>query len=307
MKEFFVLGRSIAHSCSPQMHRAAFDRMGLAWRYGRQDLDDPSLARDLIDSREYAGANVTMPYKPLALELADVVDVSARLAGGANVLSVKDGALFAYNVDGIGAVDSVRAQGVSLEGRRVVVCGTGPTSLAILHAAAAAGAAEAMLLGRNAARARESLDAYLSRLASVAGMSQGGLPQCLFSYRDVREVASSTRFSAGDYSSCADAVSVSDLVFDATPLGMSPGDPTPFDGSLLRSGQVVFDVVYGHGMTSLASAAGRAGCRFFDGEGMLAAQAVASELIWLDHQGVPLTLPPREMFALMKEAAGFQC
>lgn len=58
---------------------------------------------------------------------------SATLAHGANVLVNKDGALIAYNTDGQGCVAYLERAGVDFRGASVVVCGTGPTSLSILH------------------------------------------------------------------------------------------------------------------------------------------------------------------------------
>ena len=53
----------------------------------------------------------------------------------------------------------------------------------------------------------------------------------------------------------------------ATPLGMKPKDPAPFDTDLLSCGQTVFDVVYGHGETALIAAARATGCAAYDGAG----------------------------------------
>lgn len=305
-ERFFVLGKGIDHSCSPVMHNALFERMGLPWSYGKRDIADVEEARCLVASREYLGMNVTMPYKPLALEMADRACPSARMAGGANVLSLEDGVLRAYNVDGIGAVDWLRMQGVSFDGASVVVCGTGPTSMAILHACAAAGAEKATLAGRSAVRALDSLERYRGELGK-ASCGNEGFPRGVFENRGLREVFETVEFESGDYTSASEAIACADVILDATPLGMQPGDPAPFDISLLRPDQIVFDVVYGHGKTALAKACEDVGCRFVDGEGMLAAQAVAGELIWLERQNIPTSLPPHEMFDLMANAAGFQC
>lgn len=305
-EQYFVLGKGIGHSRSPVMHRAVFSQMGLGWRYGKRDVSDAEEARRLISSRKYLGMNVTMPYKPLAMEMADVVCASARMAGGANVLSIEDGVLYAYNVDGVGALDWLRMRGVHFEDSSVAVCGTGPTSLAILHASAAAGASRVCLIGRDEGRTRRALDKYLREL-SIAARKGSPFPEGAFRNRSLSEVADSVEFLSADYASGSASIAEADVIVDATPLGMSAGDPAPFDVRLLGKGQTVFDVVYGHGQTALAKACEEAGCDFVDGEGMLASQAVAGDLIWFRHQNVPASLPPREMFDLMTKAAGFQC
>ena len=93
---------------------------------------------------------------------------------------------------------------------------------------------------------------------------------------------------------------------------MKAGDPAPFDTTLLSADQTVFDVVYGHGETALARAARAAGCRFFDGAGMLVGQAVVTVCILRDITGTPVIecynksdVAEDELFRLMADAAGF--
>ena len=86
---------------------------------------------------------------------------------------------------------------------------------------------------------------------------------------------------------------------------MREGDPAPFDTSLLSAGQVVFDVVYGHGTTALMSAAREAGCTAYDGAGMLVAQAVVTLNIVSDVVGVEVDLTFDELFDIMARAAAF--
>jgi shikimate dehydrogenase len=66
-----------------------------------------------------------------------------------------------------------------------------------------------------------------------------------------------------------------DLVVNATPLGMSPGDPLPFDSERIEPGALVGDVVLGAAMTPLLRAAARRGCRTLVGTDMLFEQIPA--------------------------------
>lgn len=88
---------------------------------------------------------------------------------------------------------------------------------------------------------------------------------------------------------------------------MKAGDLAPFDTALLSAGQTVFDVVYGHGETAAGPGRPRAaGCRFFDGAGMLVGQAVVTVGILRDITSeAALDIPEDELFALMAQAAGF--
>lgn len=280
--QLFVLGHPVGHSKSPAMHNAAYRALGLDWEYGFADCASEGEARAFLARRDWVGLNITMPWKPLALGAATRASEAARLAGGANVLVRRGEELLADNTDGAGCVAYLRRRGVEFDGARAVVCGTGPTSLSIMHAVAAAGAARVVLLGRDAGKAERALAAYRG--------------QC----------GGATELVAGAYSQRSDDIEAADVILDATPLGMKPGDPAPFDTALLSPRQAVFDVVYGHGETALLAAARAAGCAAYDGSGMLVAQAVETvrDLVtWLD---VPVDLESADLFVTMSAAAGFE-
>lgn len=284
LKNLYVLGHPVAHSKSPVMHNAAYRSLGLNWEYGLADCPTRADAEALLTRHDWLALNITMPYKPLAFEAASWHSMESRLAEGANVLVRRGEELLADNTDGKGCVSYLLRMGVVFEDACVVVCGTGPTSLAIMHAAARANAAQVALLGRDEAKAADVLGDYRSRAADS----------------DVR-----CAFESGSYATSADLVEGADIILDATPLGMLPGDPAPFDVGLLSAGQTVFDVVYGHGETALLAAAREAGCSAYDGAGMLVAQAVETvhDIVnWLD---VDVSAESVDLFAIMAEAAGF--
>lgn len=305
-EKLYVLGHPVAHSKSPVMYNAVYPRLGLNWHYGLMDCATVEEAEAFLKARDFLSINITMPYKPHALAAATSCAASAKLAKGANVLVRKGEALIAYNTDGQGCVSYLERCGVSFNGARVVVCGTGPTSLAILHAAAQAGAAEVALLGRDAAKAQAVLDEYLHLFGQLA-QAAFDLPAPNEKHRSFRETFEQTAFAAGSYAGEQGRIAAADVIVDATPLGMNPGDPAAFDTSLLHEGQTVFDVVYGHGETALAKAAREAGVRFIDGPGMLVGQAVATVRIVCDLAGVDCPLSDDEIFAVMAQAAEFDC
>ena len=300
MEKLYVLGTPVAHSKSPAMHNALYRELGLDWAYELMDCPDEADALAFLSMGDFLGINITMPYKPRAFRRADRADSSAVLAQGANVLVWEPGEgglgekqLAAYNMDGYGCVRYLEREGVSFGGARVVVCGTGPTSLAILHASIVAGASSVALLGRDAERTRRVYEGWASRAAQTADGD---------AVARVDAVATS-------YGEAAGAIADATLIVDATPLGMKPGDPAPFDTSLLKGEATVFDVVYGHGETALAAAAREAGCAFLNGEGMLVGQAVLGAEKFLAAGGA---LPEGDLdfdraFRTMARAAGFTC
>lgn len=306
MEKLYVLGHPVGHSKSPAMHNAAYRALGLDWSYGLADIADEDEARAFLTTRAWRAVNVTMPWKPLALALASAdaaadagadaaaTSDAARLAKGANVLVNWDGRLHADNTDGKGCVAFLRRCGVGFSGARVAVCGTGPTSLAIMHACADAGVAHVALLGRDASKAQHVLDDYLQRAQQDAGATATG-----------EAPANATAFAASSYDAGLELLARATLVVDATPLGMKASDPAPFDTRVLSAGQHVFDVVYGHGKTALVRAAHAAGCRTYDGAGMLVAQAVETVRDIADVTGAFEIPADLDLFAIMASAAGF--
>ena len=286
-EQLFVLGHPVSHSKSPVMHNAAYAALGLPWHYGLADCANQAEAQDFIAHGGWLALNVTMPYKPLALECAGRASAAAQLAHGANVLVRHGGELHADNVDGAGCVAFLKRCDAGPEGLRVAICGTGPTSLSIMHACIQAGAAHVSLLGRDAGRAKAAVDAYVQQAVCIPGLSLRA------------------KIASGSYADGSALLSKADIIVDATPLGMNEGDPAPFDTALLSAGQTVMDVVYGHGVTALVAAARAAGCAVFDGAGMLVGQAVETVRVVAELTGLFAMPDDLDLFAIMSQAAGF--
>ena len=303
-EHLYLLGHPIAHSLSPAMYNAVYERLGLPWRYELADCATEDEARAFLDARDFLSINITTPYKPLAFAAATAKAATAKLALGANVLVKKGNALIGFNTDGQGCVSYLERTGFSFAGKRVAVCGTGPTALSILHAGAVAGADVVMLVGRDKERSRSVLESYVERFGLLANATVD-LPAAQAHHRSFRTAYERTTFKFGSYTTSTKALAAVDLVVNATPLGMNEGDDAPFDTALLRVGQTVFDAVYGHGETALVQAARAAGCTVHDGAGMLVAQAVATVHAVCDLAEVDVSLSDDELFALMADAAHF--
>ncbi|MGX6449524.1 shikimate dehydrogenase family protein, partial [Patulibacter sp. S7RM1-6] len=126
-----MAGWPVAHSRSPVMQRAALRALGLpAWSYELLPLA-PDAAADALRALPragFAGANVTIPHKHVALEVADVATPAAREIGAANTLTVlEDGTLEADNTDAPGLVDCL---GGDVAGRTALVLGAGGSARA---------------------------------------------------------------------------------------------------------------------------------------------------------------------------------
>jgi shikimate dehydrogenase len=152
-----VLGWPVAHSRSPAMQNAAFRALGLDWHYVKLPVP-PELFEQTVralPASGYRGANVTIPHKLAAVELADSASEAARAIGAANTLTFADGAIHADNTDAGGFL---AALGESPRGRSALVLGAGGAARAVVWALKDAGASDVAVWNRTAERARE-LDA----------------------------------------------------------------------------------------------------------------------------------------------------
>ncbi|MGH8861598.1 MAG: shikimate dehydrogenase, partial [Jatrophihabitantaceae bacterium] len=149
-----VLGRPIAHSLSPVLHRAAYAALGLDWTYDAIDCDAAGLRGFLTDHPGWAGFSCTMPLKRAVLEVADEVRPVAAAVGAGNTLLPRPwGGWIADNTDVTGIVAAIRAAGVSI--RTATVLGAGGTAQALVAALAELRVPALTVLVRDPARTRD--------------------------------------------------------------------------------------------------------------------------------------------------------
>lgn len=250
-----VIGRPVAHSKSPRLHRHWLAQHVLAGDYVPLHVEEEDLEQVLrtLPRMGFVGANVTIPHKVAALRIADQVSDRATLIGAANTLIFRpDGRILADNTDGYGFLANLRAGAPEWE--------------------PAAGAA-AVLGAGGAAR------------AVVASLLESGVPQILLTNRtrdkaDELRAAFGPRITVVDWVQAGNVVEEATTVVNTTSLGMTgaPELRVPLDG--LHPGQVVTDLVYNPLETRLLAAARAAGCTTVDGLGMLLHQAVPAFERW---------------------------
>src|SRR5690606_1583076 len=150
--EFILIGHPVGHSMSPAIHGAVYRRYDLPHSYEGVDWGDETAVIEQVErlrGGEIAGANVTVPYKRLALSLADEVDVTARDTGAANVLArTTDGRVTAHNTD-VAALKERIVTGARSPLGEVVVLGAGGAALAAVVAARQAGATQISVSARS--------------------------------------------------------------------------------------------------------------------------------------------------------------
>lgn len=221
-----VLGRPVAHSLSPVLHRAAYAALGLTdWTYDALDIGEEDLPVLLAGlGEEWRGFSVTMPCKQAAVDVADLVEPLPRLLHAANTLVRTEAGWRAENTDVSGIGMALQLAGAGDVDSATIV-GSGGTAAAAAVALASLGARQVDVLVRDPARA----GAVTRVLAAL----------------DVR--ATVTPF--------AEATLTAPLVVSTVPIGAQPGLlALPWRGD-----HTLLDVLYAPWPTPLAEHVGGLG------------------------------------------------
>ena len=246
---------------APMIYNPWFEKSGvnaIVVPMGCQPQDYPDFLRSVFKLANIRGALITMPHKVSTLNLLDEVLPTAAIAGACNaVRRLPDGRLQGDMFDGEGFVRGVLRKGLTLQGARALVVGSGGVGSAIAASLAGAGLAEIGLFDVNTASAEalgERLRTHYPALRVVTG--------------------SNDPFG-------------NDLVVNATPMGMNAGDAMPMDISRIAASAFVGEVVMKTEMTAFLAAAQARGCRVQIGTDMLFEQIPA----YLEFFGYPSTTP----------------
>ena len=141
---FGVLGRSLKHTYSPEIHNL----LDSSYTYSVIEREPVELD-ELFEGKVFKGFNVTIPYKKEAAARCDVLDEAAQECGSVNtVVFASDGKTYGYNTDYYGFIYMVNRKGIEIAGRDVLVLGTGGAAAAVRYALKTLGAASVMSCGR---------------------------------------------------------------------------------------------------------------------------------------------------------------
>ena len=141
--EYGLIGAKLGHSYSPFIHARLGD-----YDYRLVEMTEAEFfAR--MDSRDFKGLNVTIPYKVTALEHCDALSDTAREIGCVNTLVVRpDGTLYGHNTDIGGFIALAARAGVEIGGRKCAILGSGGTSRTARAACRRLGAREIVVVSR---------------------------------------------------------------------------------------------------------------------------------------------------------------
>lgn len=265
-----VLGDPVAHSRSPSLQNAALEKMGLDLQYARFKIAPNELESALqrLCALGFVGCNLTVPHKIAALALVDEVEERARKIGALNTIAFRDGKSFGYNTDGPGFGRAIREEfSVDLRDLRVLLLGAGGgAGRAVAYQCALEHCERLVLVNRTF----EKVQALARELAPFFSGPRVLGPEARLEAIHWQEGALRTQLAR------------TDLVINATTLGLKQFDPSPLPHALVAPHLMIYDLIPRQTHTRLLAVASESGARGANGLTMLLHQGALAFELWFD-------------------------
>ena len=254
MDKYAVFGNPIKHSKSPAIHTQFATSLGEQIEYSAilAPIDEFEKALSEFFTSGGKGANVTVPFKEQAFDLVAERTELATIAGAVNTIKLlDDGRLLGDNTDGIGFVNDLLANNVTIKDQRILLIGAGGAARGVVLPLLAQQPLEIIIVNRTAAKAK-ALAQLFAQYGEVTGFGFDDLP-------------------ASDYS----------LIINSTSSSML-GELPALKQQHLDSCNYVYDMFYAQQNTLFMQWAQdyKADIKLLDGSGMLVGQAAQAYFVW---------------------------
>ena len=178
--KFGLLGRTLGHSWSPQIHELL-----CGYDYGLYEVE-PDDVEHFLETTELAGMNVTIPYKKTVMSLCASLSDAAKDIGSVNTLVRTPEGWHGDNTDYAGFVAMTETCGVPVRGKKALVFGSGGASLAVIAALRDLGAEPIVNISRSGADNYDNLDKHADAAILVNTTPLGMFPNAGVSPVDLK-------------------------------------------------------------------------------------------------------------------------
>ena len=260
MDRFYLIGGRLGHSWSAEIHRA----------FGRYDYEllelSPAELGPFLEARDFAGLNVTIPYKEAVIPYLDRLDPAAAAIGAVNTVVNRGGVLWGYNTDFGGMAAALVRDGIDLKGKTVLILGTGGSSKTALAVCRSLGAAQIFRVSRTDKDGALSYTEAYARFGRLLPRDSGSDAPHPSAPAALPPSPEGEGFGPAD--------TQRPVLINCTPVGMWPNnDETPLSLTRCQGPSCVFDCVYNPLRTRLVLEAQARGIPAAGGLYMLVKQA----------------------------------
>ncbi|MBI3955409.1 shikimate dehydrogenase, partial [Candidatus Gottesmanbacteria bacterium] len=234
------LGSTYKTSRMYALYNAAFKALQLNYVYIPFVVNDLKKALEGICHLGIKAVGVTIPFKIEVIKYLDELDENAKRIGAVNIIMNDNGKLIGGNTDGLGGVKAIN-ETISVADKKVVLIGAGGAARALAFAISDAGG-KLTILNRTLSDASDLARKIDARSVVISHLSE--------------------------------EISESDIIINATSVGMKPNNDSLVDINLLHKKLTVMDVITNPKDTKLIMDAKKIGCKIVYGDRMLFWQAV---------------------------------
>ncbi|CAM8401904.1 shikimate dehydrogenase [Candidatus Methylopumilus planktonicus] len=255
-KHFAVIGNPIHHSLSPQIHAAFAKENGLDIDYEAvlSPLDQFKNTMHQLIQQKFTGANVTLPFKKEAYQLATSHSSHARIAEAVNTLEFKENEIIGHNTDGIGLVrDLEQNLNTQLKHKKILLIGAGGAAEGVIYSMLEKKPSELTLTNRTIEKSnviQNKMDVHAKSFDVNLNVTE--IAKCPYQYFDV--------------------------IINATSASLINAD-LHMDPKVFHEGCLAYDMMYGKETSYIREAISQ-GSKTSDGLGMLVEQAAEAFYIW---------------------------
>lgn len=280
-KVFCIFGSPVHHSLSPLFQTFLLQKAGLNGVYVPFEVKPESIGDAVIGLRSLGicGANITVPLKQEIVPFLDDISPEAKFIGAVNTVIRQEEKLLGDNTDGKGFVASLKyGRNIAIADKQIMVFGLGGAAKSIIYSLMAENAGIIYVASRSRDKARSFCDQMNQHFQSE---------QC----RPVESYSSEF----------VSVLTLSDVLVNCSPLGLSDNDPVPFDTMLCKPSALIYDIIYNPWSTRLLEIAKTHNLAVMNGMNMLIGQGLLSFELWT---GKKMDAYYDEVFYLMKNKLG---
>lgn len=149
-----LIGHKLGHSFSPEIHSHLAD-----YEYKLYEMEEYEVGT-FLDNCPLDALNVTIPYKKTVIPYLNYISDEAKRIGSVNTIVKRDGCLYGYNTDYFGFSYMVKRSGIEIEGKKVLLLGSGGASVTVNAVLSDMNAKEIIVISRTGENNYENIEKH---------------------------------------------------------------------------------------------------------------------------------------------------